>query len=198
MAHTSTVSTAFNDFADELATERPGHLAALGNVVNGFEGWLRTEFLLWLAVARGFAIDQGNGLGDVGVEYLVQLDGRRTEVEEKRCDMWLRAAPLPSRAFHYVELKVLFAATNCGKMTRLTGIDLHFMSRPRARYEEAASGNLVIMGSGFDASGWAEVRQELVERVPLATRAAGREWNDLTRGMIRWDVWTAPYACDRR
>jgi hypothetical protein len=198
MAHTSAVAKVFRDFADDLATERPGHLEALGRVVNGFEGWIRTEFVLWLAVARGFAIDQGDHRGDVGVEYTAKLDGRQTDLRTKRCDMWLRAAPLPSRAFHYVEFKVVFAKTNRDKMLELAAGDLQFMSQLRARHEEVASGNLVVIGSAFDSINWAVARKELAERVPHATREAGREQNGLAGGTIRWDVWTVPYEYDRR
>ncbi|MFI5297582.1 MAG: hypothetical protein ACHREM_05740 [Polyangiales bacterium] len=161
----------------------------LSDTQNGFEGWLKLEFLMWLSDRRSVAV--GGPGADVGLEYKARLDGRSDSDgdEWKQCDMWIRA---PDGLFHYIEFKTPFANGNAGKMLRGAGADYWYMRRLRAGYEQAATGSAIVLGVGFDEKRWTTAREHV-------RGAAGIEPNSppnrtgLLGKAIRYDVWTYEY-----
>jgi hypothetical protein len=187
LAGVASVAEAFEEFARWLNKEHSEKALQLTEIANGFEGWLKIEFLLWLARREGCGCRLGGPDPDVGVEYKLAAGG---EAERKQCDLWVRS----SRAdrFHYVEFKAPFANKNAPKMLRWAGTDLWYMANIHAAAEQAASGSTIIVGVGFNAAQW-EVGRECVrtiaKRPGLEPAAAGT-----IAKAIRWDVWTVTYV----
>ncbi len=183
------VAVEFASFCSYLESERAIHMDALAQLGNGFEGWLKIEFVLWLA-ARGLAVAvrEGEVHADIGVEYKFSLDQRRKEMdrEQKQCDVWIRSAKNP-RLFHYLELKVPFAGVNT-KTLMGAGDDLWYVTRPRKTWEQAATGSVIVVGVGFDEPGWTGACQL------VSTHAHGAFMDPSGKGTIggglRWAVWT--------
>lgn len=147
------VADEFAAFARWLVTDRPGVVPRIAQLRNGFEGWIKVEWLMWLTAHRTPPLTLHH---DVGVEYSLALDGTADGMDRhtKRCDIWMRNA---GDHFHYVELKAPFCNTNAGKVLISAGNDLWYMSRIRQSYERAASGSAIVLGVGFaEHSSWVD------------------------------------------
>lgn len=183
------VATAFAEFARWLADNRTLAVATIAIVPNGFEGWLKFEFLMWLREHQHLAIE---GLtGDAGLEYKVSLDPASDDTGDvwKQCDLWVRAT---RGGFHYVELKAPFANKNSGKMLASAGYDFWYMSRLRATEEEAASGSAIVVGVGFDDDRWEASRARVRRAAGISSRVKPVRTGTIGDG-IRFDVWTKTY-----
>lgn len=153
------VSVTFQHFLKDLSALRAADLNRLSQLNNGFEGWLKIEFYLWL-IAQ-YSLEPANG--DIGLEYKVWLDQRRRQMdrETKQCDVWVRDAQ--GAGFHYIELKVPFANPNQGKMLLSASDDFWYMSRLLASDQSATTGSSILLGVGFDEGVWHAAIEEAVE-----------------------------------
>lgn len=177
------VGDAFSRFAAELQCKREPVIARIAQLTNGFEGWLKIEFLLWL-VEQGLELNKG-----VGVEHRAKIDAQHAEMgrQEKLCDLWLASTSLDR--YHYVELKAPFANRNQGKVLRSAGHDLWYVSRLEATYEKAATGNAIVVGVGFDEPAWRQAEAQVT--VAAACGAPGHS-GELCPS-VWWSVWTHRY-----
>lgn len=184
MMHVVNVSSEFGEFCTWLAKNREGAVETIGRLANGFEGWLKVEFLMWLT-SKGFVLDE-----DVGIEYKVKLDPTVDVGEDqwKQCDLWIRA---DRDRYHYIELKAPFANRNSGKMMRAAGYDLWYMSRLRAREERVATGNAIVVGVGFSDENWDRARARVRESAGIESTVHPTAGQLLK--VIRYDVWTKEY-----
>jgi hypothetical protein len=95
------INVAFAKFASELETTRGEALKRIAVCGNGFEGWLKFEFFMWLCNS-GLAPHE-----HVGLEYKVALNAVSTLGPSKQCDLWVLADT--ADRYHYVEIKAPFA-----------------------------------------------------------------------------------------
>ncbi len=118
---------------------------------------MKLEFFFWLTSFRNprLLADATSSAGpDVGLEYKLSLDSKFVGTPAvKQCDIWVRSSANPS-LFHYVELKAPFLNKNASKLLDSAAYDFLCMSRIRHSYEQAISGNAIILGVGFDDSNW--------------------------------------------
>lgn len=193
MAAIEDVSREFEEFAQYLRRKHEHELDTLVDLGGGFENWLKIEFVFWLAGARGLSVTPrpGEQYADVGVEYALQLDHRYRDLDRdaKRCDIWVRATQGPSELFHYVELKVPFGWTNTGKILVSGGNDLWYMASVRRSWEQAASGNLMVVGVRFDD--WPKACQAISDQV-CGKQATLTRSGDITK-RLHWAAWTRSY-----
>jgi len=187
MATIKSVADTFQEFSDWLCKERPSQVQLVGRLANGFEGWLKVEFLGWLVNQRGMT----PGV-DAGLEYKASLDQRASDVDrdETCCDLWV-CGPTESDV-HYVELKTPFCNPNAGKLFRSAGIDLLNVSRLHRVYERASTGSVIVFGVGFDDETWAKGRELLRDAAKLDAYFQFSSTGKLSPH-IRWDVWTHTY-----
>ncbi len=186
MAPVPTIADAFDEFTRCLTAARPNRIDLIGDLDNGFEGWLKLEFFAWLV--EHYQCVPGV---DVGLEYKVRLDQRRAvDKIVKCCDLWVRG-PTPERV-HYVELKAPFANTNAGKVLTSAADDFWYMGRLRARFEAAATGNIIVLGVGFDERSWRRGRESIRARAQLCQEYEVTRSGELS-SRVRWDVWTHDY-----
>ncbi|MFT3775152.1 MAG: hypothetical protein QM820_58135 [Minicystis sp.] len=199
MVGVDSVAIEFQRFAAWLTEERPHEIERIERLANGFEGWIKLEFFFWLTSHRSppltCAASSGAEEVDVGLEYALLLDQRfKDNRTTKQCDIWVRSSAGPS-LFHYVELKAPFLNGNAGKILDSAGNDFWYMSRIRRSYEQAASGNAVVLGVGFDAASWARALDRLRAQagVPDDLNFAGQ--GTLGRAeRISWCVLTKTYV----
>lgn len=173
-------------------TERSGAVDRIADLENGFEGWIKLEFLFWLRSHRTPALPAGSA----GLEYKLALDQRHREMDRatKRCDVWVRSTS--PNLFHYVELKAPFFNGNAGKVLDSAAADFWYMARIRATYEQAASGNAIVLGVRFSDDGWRQGVERLrrVTGLPDEMALAG---SGVLGGSIRWCVLTRTYSSAR-
>jgi hypothetical protein len=176
------VAQAFQSFVADLELTNQGRSTLLETLSNGYEGWLKIEFLAWL-VTQGLSVNES-----VGVEYKVALRQQHSKMDvlEKHCDLWIRAVGALPR-WHYVELKTPFAGRNGEKLLQSSGYDLWYISRI-ARVEQPASASVIVLGNGFDELSWKRAESS-VERAfggvaPVSQKLAGQ------LGKMHWTVWT--------
>lgn len=203
MAGIVDVGEEFRAFCTWLGGERAGTVEALGKLANGFEGWLKIEWLMWLHTQRGLRLgpDPVDPYAEVGAEYPAKLDQRHggMDKETKRVDLWIKDAGSPPR-YHYVEIKAPFENQNADKLLDGAGDDLWYVTRLRKKYEQCASGSLVVLGVGFDDENWERALIRMLARAAnKRTNADGMplpNGNMTAHGMlgdrIRWCVWTEP------
>lgn len=192
-----TIIEEFAAFAAWLAEERPEHLERIAALANGFEGWMKLEFFFWLTTYRSprlmheVASREGP---DVGVEYKISLDPRFPDTPPtKQCDIWIRSST-NFNLFHYVELKAPFLNKNATKLLNSAAHDFVCMSRIRHSYEQAASGNAIILGVGFDDNNWKNGLERLRAYPGVPEDAALVDSGPIDRaGMIRWCGLTRSY-----
>jgi hypothetical protein len=182
MSPVKSIADAFKEFATSLERDRADVVKAIGLFKNGFEGWLKLEFLMWLSKTNDLEIGT-----DVGIEYRVKLDPAGYEVW-KQCDLWVRAS---EATYHYVELKAPFANGNSGKMLMSAGYDFWYMSRLRHTEEQVNTGNAIVVGVRFDDDAWERARSTVRAAAGLSNLeepVPGRIGTN-----IRYDVWTKTY-----
>lgn len=179
---------AFAEFASELERNRKDALERIVACGNGFEGWLKFEFFMWLC---------NGGLEPhehVGLECKVALrpDGRATLGPRKQCDLWV-LSDLPNR-YHYLELKAPFANRNSTKMLRYAGWDVWYMSQLEwAKPEVAATtGSAIVVGVGFSDALWQDGRRLVREAAGLETDALPASSGRIGPSIL-WDAWTCTY-----
>lgn len=148
------VATEFEAFTRALSVERHELIESIGSLNNGFEGWLKLEFYFWLIKNRQLRASRTDDEHDIGMEYKVALDQRHAAMDRqaKQCDLWMRDHD--GGGYHFVELKAPFANTNQGKVMQSAADDLWYMSRLKAGSEKVVSGSSILLGVGFDESGW--------------------------------------------
>lgn len=187
------VATEFEAFMKSWEDERADLPSAIGALANGFEGWLKFEFYLWLIRERGLRGPSDEHWSDVGVEYKVALDQRwaGTNHKTKQCDLWIRDRD--EARYHFIELKVPFCNANQGKMFKRAGNDFRYMSRLRTQAEGAATGSVIIVGVNFDQERWNRHLQgvEACAGGHRHTTRAGGEVSGATG--LRWAVLTTHY-----
>lgn len=184
MVGIESVANSFGEFMREL-DEGP-RAAQLARLQNGFEGWLKVEFLLWLTRPdrAGLVLND-----DVGVEYKFTMETEvGTDLRRKQCDLWIRSSNLAR--YHYVELKAPFANSNRGKVIDSAAFDLRCLMQMHSKHEQAASGAAVIVGSRFSEPDWAYLLARLasgagIDLAQLQVSPAG-----VSQCGLRWVVWT--------
>ncbi len=195
----TSVAQEFADFAAWLGEKSPEKIQRIGMLNNGFEGWLKLEFFFWLTSHRQEMLRSAGSDDDtdVGLEYNLRLDQRHAEMarETKRCDLWIRDSS--GANFHYVELKAPFANLNEGKVLASLGKDFWYMARIRKASEQAATGNAIVFGVGFDEKRWRDGTNRIrhyadlpVDTVVSGEGVLGHE------GVVRWCVLTKTYCGD--
>lgn len=190
------VTATFQSFLNDLSIRRAADLQRLSQLKNGFEGWLKIEFYLWL-IAQ-YELEPDNE--DIGLEYKVWLDQRRRQMDRdtKQCDLWVREAN--GRGFHYIELKVPFANTNQGKMMLSASDDFWYMSRLLASNQSVATGSSILLGVGFTDERWRRAIDEAVEYAGNEPDCVQTEVGCLTLEAelpLRWAVMTKTYLQGR-
>lgn len=199
MTGIESVAHEFRRFTEWLDKARPETLHHLERLSNGFEGWIKIEFLLWLTAYRttplALSLHVEDGEGDVGAEYNLVLDKRYRGMDKqrptKRCDLWIRDAHTPS--FHYIELKAPFANTNRGKVIDSAADDFWCMSRLRRSYENAVSGNAIVLGVRFTEDEWRKSLDQLLTRAECNYMEPADEDVMGPQNHIRWCVFTHRY-----
>lgn len=185
------VSSTFQEFAQHIRDNRSDAINCIANLDNGFEGWLKLEMYFWLVRTKHL-----HPCEDSGLEYKATLDRRYAEMDRvtKQCDLWIRDSERTD-AFHYIEIKTPFANTNRGKVLRSLAYDFWYMSRIRASYEQAASGNAIVLGVGFDDEEWRRGLEGVRYHagLPEDAEAVGEGQID-SDGRIRWQVLTKRYG----
>lgn len=169
-------------FFNWLLRERAPAMAQVEQLANGFEGWLKIEFLLWLTTTRTPSLRKN----DAGVEYKFSLDTRDAR---KQCDIWVRSGR--RELYHYVELKVPLCNANRNKVLDSAALDYVLLTQMRTVYEQGVSANEIIVGARFDDHSW----NCALERVRLAAGIAPDTCIEVggpvePRGLIRWHVFT--------
>lgn len=194
----SDVGIEFERFAKSLGHRRKDLFSRIGSLRNGFEGWVKLEFFFWLVGEYGLRIptpeqDWNENSADIGLEYKVRLDQRWNDREVKHCDLWIRDDQ-QKPGFHYVELKAPFANANMNKMLTSAASDFWCMSRIRKSYEQAVSGNAIVLGVGFNDDTWVQgidrVRTE--SGVPEEMQESRSGVLD-DKGQVRFSVLTRRY-----
>lgn len=191
MAGIVDVANEFSEFSEFLNIERREHMKCIASLNNGFEGWIKLEFFLWLIAKHKLEVEED----DIGLEYKVHLDQRRSEMDKnrKQCDLWIQNHD--NTGYHYVELKVPFSNYNSGKMFTSAGHDFWYMSRISASSEYAVTGNAIIIGVGFDNKGWQSgidrVRNEAWLPESWCPSASGMFDSE---GRVRWAIFTKKYT----
>jgi len=197
MVGVDNIADEFRMFAGWLTTDRPRELERIEQLANGFEGWIKLEFFFWLTSYRSPLLNARAAAGidaDVGLEYTLRLDKRFRDIAPtKQCDLWVRSSAGPS-LFHYVELKAPFLNQNTGKVLDSAANDFWHMSRIRRSYEQAASGNAVVLGVGFDTANWERGLDRVRAQACLPEDAQMAGEGVLGRaGLIRWCVLSKTY-----
>ena len=188
MAGISDVATEFEAFADWLTETRPYMLRTIATLQNGFEGWLKLELYSWLTNVRSTPLVPEQ---DVGLEYKLTLD-RRHRVTTKQCDIWIR--DVSEKGYHYVELKAPFDNGNRAKILTSAAHDFWYMSRIRASYEQAVSGNAIVLGVRFTDESWSIGIEDVLAEAGLPEGATPVRNGSLdTAGSIRWSILTKRY-----
>lgn len=183
MRGVSSVVDEFSEFVQDAS--RGVTLGRVASLANGFEGWLKIEFLLWF-LGRGFTLNE-----DVGVEYKFKTQADTgTGIFQKQCDLWVRSSDL-SR-FHYVEFKAPFANHNRVKMINSAAYDFRCLARMEHGYEEAASGAVIVVGNGFGDTDWGMlldtfVTGALIDKMKVSRHDSGPS------SRLRWVGWTHTY-----
>lgn len=199
MVGIKSVAQEFRDFTDWLCKNRADTMVRLQNLPNGFEGWMKIEFFMWLTSYRKPNLTAESPFtpcndADVGLEYKVKLDSRFSDVERgsvKQCDLWI-GSERPN-LFHYVELKAPFANSNKGKMLKAAGDDFWYMSRIRKTHEHAASGNAIVFGVRFDPGAWDEALRTIsfLGGIPDEAEMHKGEMPEFEK--FRWCIFTKTY-----
>ncbi len=181
------IGIAFEAFCANLRKTRSGDIDAIGVYGNGFEGWLKFEFLFYLANTYGLKPREG-----VGVEPHVAL----TTGGVKQCDLW--AVDATGLRYHYVELKAYFNNGSKSKMSSGARNDLFYMATIDAadRETSAATGSAIRVGVGFDRQKWdqpdpAVQALQVSQGIPINTRTGSLS------ASVHWSVWTRSYAQPR-
>lgn len=187
------VATEFEAFMKSWENERDYLPSSIGALANGFEGWLKFEFYLWLIRKHGLRGPSEEHYSDVGVEYKVALDQRWSAMDckTKQCDLWIRDQD--ETRYHFIELKVPFCNTNKGKMFASASNDFWYMSRLKAQAEKAATGSVIIVGVNFEQAQWEE-QVATVETSAGDLRHTTRAGGEVCGAQgLRWAVLTTHY-----
>jgi hypothetical protein len=170
-------------FAEFMADEAwwSGRREHVHQLANGFEKWLATDWLLWMK-ARGLA------RSGAGIEYKTALAANGSlDRDQKQIDLWWSAGVDPENGpWDYVELKVVFANRNQGKLFTAAGWDLDAVSRID-RSEKPRAGALVVVGVGFRTTSahWEAGLKSVAEAAQIeAPRTDG------SAGGLVWAVWS--------
>lgn len=143
----------------------------LATAQNGFEGWLKWE-LLEHCTRRLLRVDAVHHHA-LGVESREPLRGGGSgRPKSKLVDFWI-ASELGKDSppgYHYLELKVIFANRNWGKMARSAGKDLNHLSRLSAKSKAKTCGVLAFV-VGADQAFVTEVANTIRDEAPPAARA---------------------------
>lgn len=181
------IGSEFGAFVSTLQSDRKDALERIAACGNGFEGWLKFEFFMWLC-NRGLVPHE-----HVGLECKVALkpDGS-TLGPRKQCDLWV-SSNVAGR-YHYVELKAPFANKNSTKMLRYAGWDVWYMSQLDWAKPEvaAATGSAIVVGVGFTDRQW-EIGRQLVREAAGLDADARPTAAGKVGEVLLWDAWTRRY-----
>lgn len=184
------VCRTFSRFVLDL--DKAGRLSQLEKLANGYEGWVKIEFLLWLAF-KGFIISGAEA--DAGAEYKLSPDRRKVSAAiRKQCDLWVRAkaARASAAGYHYIEIKAPFVDANTKKVFASAATDLRRLLQMRKRYEQAVTASVIVLGVRFQRQVWDEAIAAMKEKARLnQIRLLERSRR---RGPLFWTVFTHEFA----
>lgn len=187
------VATAFREFIESWGAERDYLPSSISALANGFEGWLKFEFYFWLIRSRGLQGPDDGWMGDVGVEYKVELDQcwADMDIPKKQCDLWIRDQD--EKRFHFAELKAPFANANQGKMFDSAAKDYWYMTRLKAQAEKVATGSVIIFGVNFESSRWEQHLEQVEEYAGFVEHSSKASGEVAGVSGLRWAVLTMHY-----
>lgn len=150
MQHFTNTAEAFTAFIEYLKDKRRPYLEGLSSLNNGFEGWLKIEFYLWLKQTYALPDEEY-----IGMECKIRLKVKNPDGHDKKkkqIDLWVWDEA--GQGYHYVELKVPFCNQNKSKMFASAALDLSYMHYLYKRDSVRLTSSVIVMGVGFGKTEW--------------------------------------------